>query len=324
MIYTSLSSSLLHPMVESPVVEDSTQNARILICIPAYNEAKRIGEIIIKARKYASEVLVYDDGSIDNTAEVASAAGATVIRNARNNGYGVAINTLFGAAREKNADFMITLDSDGQHDPDDIPRILKAMEKEAFDIVIGSRFLDDQNRNRIPAYRNFGIRTITRFTQSASYPHLTDAQSGFRGYSKKALAKINLFEQGMAVSTEILLRAREENLLIKEIPISINYDVENPSTYDPTSHGVGVLYSVIQYISLRHPLAFYGLPGIALLIGAIAFLNYGLMVYGSYRHSSIEYIVSAVGFGVVGVVLLATGVILYTITALLKGKIRQN
>jgi hypothetical protein len=80
---------------------------------------------------------------------------------------------------------------------------------------------------------------------------------------------------------------------------------------------------VIQFISLRHPLAFYGIPGIVFLIIAVAMLNYGMMIYGSHRHSSVEYIVSAVGFGVVGVVLLATGAILYTIIALLKGRIRD-
>ena len=238
----------------------------------------------------------------------------------------LAIRRLFKAAAEKDADVMVTLDSDGQHNPDEIPQIVEPVLNERFDIVIGSRFLRDnkkQQQNKIPAYRNLGIRTITRLTQTASYSQVTDAQSGFRAYSKNALSKISLFEDGMAASTEILLRASEKNLIIKEVPISINYDIEKPSTHNPISHGVGGLYSVIQFISLRHPLAFYGIPGIAFLIIAVAMLNYGMMVYGSHRHSSVEYIVSAVGFGVVGVVLLATGAILYTIIALLKGKIKD-
>jgi glycosyltransferase involved in cell wall biosynthesis len=306
--------------------EDSTQTRQILVCIPAYNEATSIADIVKRAANYASEVVVYDDGSTDNTAQVAKAAGASVIRNRRNKGYGAAIRRLFEAAVEKDANVMVTIDSDGQHDPDEIPRILEPILDEGADIVIGSRFLKDKNsssQQKIPSYRNLGIKTITRFTQAASYNGITDAQSGFRGYSKNALSKINLFEDGMAVSTEILLGAREKNLVVKEVPVSINYDVEKPSTHNPVSHGVGVLYSLVQFISLRHPLAFYGLPGIAFLIIAGLLLNYGMMVYGSHRHSSVEYVVSSVGFGVVGVVLLATGAILYTITALLKGRIKD-
>ena len=307
-------------------MSDLKENTRILVCIPAYNEAMNIAAIVKMSAIYASEVIVYDDGSKDNSAEVAKAAGAYVVRSRKNRGYGAAIKRLFETAAEKNADVMVTIDADGQHDPAEIPRILEPVLKEGCDVVIGSRFLDRKSNDgqpKIPYYRNLGIKTITRFTQAASYEGITDAQSGFRAYSKNALSKISLFEDGMAVSTEILIRAREENLSIKEVPISINYDVDDPSTHNPISHGVGVLYSIIQFISLRHPLAFYGLPAIAFLITAVALLNYGMMVYGSYRHSSVEYIVASVGFGVVGIVLLATGAILYTMTALLRGKIKD-
>jgi glycosyltransferase involved in cell wall biosynthesis len=299
-----------------------------LICIPAYNEAISIADIVKRAAKYSSEIIVYDDGSSDNTAEVAKAAGAVVIRSRKNKGYGVAIQRLFEVGVEKGVDVLVTLDSDGQHNPEDISKIVEPVINEGFDIVIGSRYLTDKNiekqQKKIPAYRNLGIKTITRVTQSASYSQVTDAQSGFRAYSKNALSKINLFEDGMAVSTEILLTAKEKNLFVKEVPIWINYDVRNPSTHNPVSHGVGILYNLVQFISLRHPLAFYGIPGIAFLIIAVTLLNYGLLVYGNSRHSSVEYLVSAVGFGVVGVVLLATGAILYTIIALLKGRIKDH
>ena len=132
-------------------------------------------------------------------------------------------------------------------------------------MVIGSRFLSKEDKEKVPRYRSFGIKTITKLTQSASYSGLTDSQSGFRAYNKKAISEINLFEDGMAVSTEILLRAREKNLLATEVPITINYENRDTSTHNPITHGIGVLYSVLQFISLRHPLAFYGLPGIVLL-----------------------------------------------------------
>ena len=101
---------------------NSIGDVNILVCIPAFNEAKTIADIIMKSKKYANAVIVYDDGSTDDTYEVANSAGVTVIRNPENKGYGVAIRSLFQAAKEQNADIMVTLDSDGQHNPDQIPQ----------------------------------------------------------------------------------------------------------------------------------------------------------------------------------------------------------
>jgi glycosyltransferase involved in cell wall biosynthesis len=217
---------------------------------------------------------------------------------------------------------MITLDSDGQHNPDQIPVLIEPLLKQGVDLVIGSRFLNRNDKERVPRYRSFGIKTITKLTQSASYGRITDAQSGFRAYNKNALSKINLFEDGMAVSIEILLRAKEKNLLTTEVPISINYDVKDTSTHNPISHGVGVLYSVLQFISLRHPLAFYGLPGIALLGVAAFFLRNALHLFSTTGYVSTNMILISVGIAVVGVVLLATAAIVYTLVALLKDRIK--
>ena len=297
---------------------------KILVCVPAFNEAKNISEIVKKSKKYADGVIVYDDGSTDNTFEQATSAGATVIKSPKNTGYGTAIRALFQAAREQDADIMVTLDSDGQHDPEHIPRLLEPVLEQNFDIVIGSRFLNKEDRGKVPRYRTFGIKTITKLTQSASYSGLTDSQSGFRAYNKNALSKINLFEDGMSVSTEILLRAREKNLLATEVPITISYQNYDTSTHNPISHGIGVLYSVMQFISLRHPLAFYGLPGIVLLGVAAFILKNALNLFSTTGYVSTNLIMISIGIAVVGVVLLATAAIVYTLIALLKGKIRDG
>lgn len=103
---------------------------------------------------------------------------------------------------------MVTLDSDGQHNPDEIPEVISPILSEGFDIVIGSRFLGYvDGQHKIPAYRSIGIKTVTKFTQATSYNHLTDAQSGFRAYNKNVLSKLQLFEEGM--STEIVLKANQ-------------------------------------------------------------------------------------------------------------------
>jgi glycosyltransferase involved in cell wall biosynthesis len=299
---------------------NNQQSVRILVCIPAYNESKTIGEVVRKASDYADEVIVYDDGSTDNTYDVAKAAGADdVVRSPINNGYGVAIRTLFQAAREKNADIMVTMDSDGQHNPDQIPDIVKPIIEESFDIVVGSRFLGHRDTQKVPRYRTLGIKAITKLTQSASYDNITDSQNGFRAYSKNAVLKMNLFENGMPVSSEILLNAKQKNLTIKEVPITVRYDLEGTSSQNPLLHGAGLVFTLLQFISLRHPLASYGLPAIVLLIVAAVFTNIALDLYSKNGYVSANLIMVAVGSGVVGAVLLVTSTILYTLTALLKG-----
>lgn len=306
---------------EIPIM-DKNNSKKIIVCIPAFNEAHIIEKVVRGCLDFAAKVIVYDDGSTDKTSELAMNAGATVIRGMSNRGYGVAIRTLFQIAKQENAEIMITLDGDGQHDPGQIHELIEPL-MEGVDIVIGSRFLTHQDSERVPKYRSFGIKTITRLTQVASYKNITDAQSGLRAYGRRAIYEINLYEQGMGVSTEILLRAKEKGLLIKEVPVSIKYDLKNSSTHNPVSHGVGVLYSVMQFISLRHPLAFYSLPGIALLIIAAFYMNNAMELYSATKYISTNLILVSVGTAVVGVVLFATGVILYTLTALLRGRIKE-
>ena len=281
-------------------------NNCVIVCIPAFNKANTIGDIIIKAKRFAYEVIVCDDGSVDNTSEVAEAAGAIVTRHNFNKGYGAAIRTLFHAAIEKGADFVVTLDADGQHEPEQIPEILRPLVEDQADIVIGSRFLDKNIKNNIPRYRAFGIRTITRFIHNETWK-LTDAQSGFRGYTKNVLAKLNLFDAGMSISTEILFRAMENSFVIKEIPVKINYGIESSSTHNFLSHGLRVLVSVIQFISLHNPLAFYGLPGIALLIISAIFVNSVFITFNEKQFISTNMILISLGSAIIGIVLLATG-----------------
>ena len=137
---------------------------------------------------------------------------------------------------------------------------------------------------------------------------------------------INLFEEGMAVSTEILLRAKEKNLLIKEVPVSIEYYQKDKSvsTYHTFAHGVGVLYGAIRFVSFRHPMVFYGLPGLLLLIISVLFISFAFDLWTRTRFVSTNMILISVGAAVVGVVLSATSVILSALISLLKGKRRED
>jgi glycosyltransferase involved in cell wall biosynthesis len=299
-------------------------NPKIVVCIPAYNEANNISDIVHRARNYSNEVIVCNDGSTDNTAKLAQEEGAIVVNHDKNDGYGKCIRTLFRTALERNADIIITMDSDGQHNPDQIPGIIEPILKGGCDIVIGSRFINENDKKKVPLYRSIGIRTITKFTNQASYKNITDAQSGFRGYARHTIEQINLVEDGMRISTEILLRAVQKKFTVKEVHITNNYDVENSSTHNFLSHGVGVLFSVIQFISLRHPLVFYGLPGIALLLVSGYFAYNSLELFSSTRFISINMIMLSITTSIIGIILLTTGGILFTIAVMLTKESKSS
>jgi hypothetical protein len=195
---------------------------------------------------------------------------------------------------------------------------------EGFDIVIGSRFLNTHDREKVPSYRSFGIKTLTLLTKAASYKNITDAQSGFRAYSKAALNQIQLYGGGMAVSAEILLRASKQNLSIKEVPATITYDTQGTSTMNPFSHGTSVLTSIILFVSLRHPLLFYAAPGLIMLVVSAVFLAQALAIFSETRYVSTNLILVALGAAFIGVILLITCTVLITVTALLREKMRDT
>ena len=128
-----------------------------LVCIPAYNEEATIGDIVKCSLKHADKVLVCDDGSTDDTAKHAKENGAMVISHKKNEGYGASIITLFDRARQEDADIMVTIDGDGQHDPDQIPLLVTTLQQNHVDVVIGYRLLDGTSET--PGYRKQGIKT---------------------------------------------------------------------------------------------------------------------------------------------------------------------
>ncbi|MGI0057012.1 MAG: glycosyltransferase family 2 protein, partial [Nitrosarchaeum sp.] len=166
-----------------------TKTTLNIACIPAYNEESSIQDVVKKSIPHVDKVVVCDDGSTDNTAKLAKEAGATVITHDKNQGYGAAISTLFDYARKQNAQIMITIDGDGQHDPGQIPLLINAMTTHNVDVVIGSRFLDDNTK--ASGYRKTGIKIITSASNYGTNFKVTDSQSGFRAYSKDAIDAVH-------------------------------------------------------------------------------------------------------------------------------------
>ena len=223
----------------SPAIRPDPQ-LKIIAAIPAYNEAKHIEEIVSKTLRYVSQVIVVDDGSEDGTGERAKRAGATVLRHDRNLGKGVAINTAFKIARESNPLVMVLLDGDGQHEPGEIPLLLGPVLNNQADMVVGSRFLAN---NHIPKYRMLGQTVLNITTNLGSGVKLTDTQSGFRSFSRKAIEKMVLKEAGFAVESEMQFKAHRCGLKVIEVPINTNYDEKVKRS--PVAHGFGVLFRVL-------------------------------------------------------------------------------
>ena len=261
-------------------------------------------------------VIVCDDGSTDDTAKVAREAGATVITQT-NQGYGAAISSLFDYARKENARIMVTLDGDGQHNPDQIPLLVDAISTHNVDVAIGSRFLDDSTK--ASGYRKTGIKIITSASNYGTNFKVSDSQSGFRAYSKDAIDAIHPTEQGMAVSTEILLKISNKGLSIAEVPITVSYEGDT-SEKNSVSHGVGVLMNTIKYVSIKHPLQFYGIPGLGLIVAGIVlggifldkYLNDGIIFYGSLLGSVILFLL--------GAILSVTAIILFSMANLIRDR----
>ncbi|NWJ21281.1 glycosyltransferase family 2 protein [Marine Group I thaumarchaeote] len=291
---------------------------KITIGIPAYNEEKNIALIITKLKKITDSIIVCDDGSSDLTGEIARELGAIVISHPKNMGYGAAIRSLFLKATELDLDGLITMDADGQHRIEDVNSVFGPINDEVADIVIGSRFLDKKSEE-MPNYRKVGIKIITKVTNLSIKEKLTDSQSGFRAYSKKALQKVIPSDVGMGVSTEILIKASNLELKVAEVPIKVHYDVDT-STHNPVSHGTSVILSTIKFTSIHNPLKFYGIPGIIFLIIGLGFIAWTIQIYATSQQIITNVSLIGIGCIVLGAVLLMTAVILFSIVTVVSEK----
>ncbi|MBU0766730.1 glycosyltransferase family 2 protein [Patescibacteria group bacterium] len=221
---------------------------RTVAVIPAYNEEKRVPQVVRDALKFVDSVIVVDDGSTDRTAEVSEQAGAKVIRHVENCGAGAATMTGIEAARRTCADVLVTLDADEQHSSEDIPALLAPIEKGEADIVFANRF---GQRNRIPLIRRLfnGIGNIITFGATGKW--VSDSQCGFKVFGPRALKQVDLKMSGFEFCTEIVREAAQHKWRIAQVPTKVLYSEYTLAKGQSFANGVKTALKILLRSFLR-------------------------------------------------------------------------
>lgn len=292
----------------------------VIVGIPAFNEEKSIARVVLEAQRFADMVVVCDDGSSDFTARIAERLGADVVRHDDNSGYGAALKSLFKYALRLGADVLVTLDGDGQHDPEEIPQIIKPVVENTADVVIGSRFISANGTLEMPLYRRFGAQLITKLVNGSAKNGVSDAQSGFRAYNRHAMERLSVFEAGMGASVEILLEASKNDLKIGEVPCSCKYGNGESATSkkNPVRHGMGVVMSIIRLVVEDKPLQILGIPGLFCLFAGIGFGVWMLQLYAMNQRIVTNIALASLSFVVIGFFMLSSAITLYAISRIAK------
>ena len=218
---------------------------KTFIVIPAYNEEKRIGNVLkeLKQNKYKN-IVVVDDGSDDNTFKEASKYKVIVLRHVVNRGQGAALKTAIDYALKKGAELIVTFDADGQHSVGDIKNIVKPVESKRYDVAVGSRFLK-KNKNT-PFIRRIFLKGGALIIFLMYGIKLSDSHNGFRAMSRKAAKLIEIKSDGMEHASEILEQIKKKDLKYKEVSVIIKYTEYSKKKGQSTFNSFKILFKMIM------------------------------------------------------------------------------
>jgi hypothetical protein len=282
---------------------------RTLAIVPAYNEGRCIGSVVLRAKAYVDEVLVVDDGSNDDTAQVARAAGARVIRHEQNCGKGSALSTGLACARELGVKAVVLIDGDGQHRAEEIPKMLTPVLRGEADVVVGSRYL--HRHSRVPRYRVLGHKALNWLTNYTSGVHLSDTQNGFRALSRRAVQAFHLSSQGFSVESEMQFLIREHRLRCVEASVTTLYP-DKPKR-SVVAQGVQVLCGLLRQAIYHQPLQRLLLPGLGILMSGLALETHILMSTAVWLQPAWALLFLSTLIMILGTQLFLTGMIVYAI-----------
>ncbi len=298
---------------QASIPEGEPGHGPVMALIPAHNEQRFIGSIVLAARRYVDMVVVVDDGSTDGTGCTAEDAGATVLRHAVNQGKAAAVNTGLKHLRRLKPSAVVLLDGDGQHSACDIPAVLQPILDGTADVVVGSRFLGV--RSAIPRHRRAGQHGLTALTNLASGVRVSDSQSGFRALSAAAVEVLSFAQAGFALESEMQFLFREHRLRVVEAPIKVTY--AEKAKRSPVRHGIQVTNSILRLAGQGRPLLFFCLAGAIAILAALWLAYDVVMIYRASQTIAMARAVLAAAFGGVGALLLILGVVLHSVRGML-------
>ncbi len=220
---------------------------KLAVVIACHNEQEHIAAIVRSAKKCAETVIVVDDHSSDDTRGEAEGAGALVIANTEaRKGVGIATRLGIRNALERQAEVIVTLDGDGQHDPEEIAKVAELVLKGEADMVIGKRSIQVGS---MPFYRRIGNGIINEVNNLGSFHRVGDSMSGFRAYSGQLLRRLEISEDGFEYIPEILIKAKRSGARIREVPIACIYheSLQMNSSMRPLEHGIRMVLAVAKW-----------------------------------------------------------------------------
>jgi glycosyltransferase involved in cell wall biosynthesis len=217
---------------------------RVCAIIAAYDEAATIADVVGGIRRHVDHVVVVDDGSGDGTAALAGAAGAEVIRHARNLGKGAAIRTGLATVLPRSVTHVLLLDADLQHAPADAPALIEAARRGDGDLIVGERPFD---RRTMPPSRYY-TNTISSWVISTCFigQRVADAQSGYRLIAADALRRVRLSGRGYEIETEMLIKLTRRGARIARVPIGLHYRGA-PSKLRPLTDTTRTCFLAVRY-----------------------------------------------------------------------------
>ncbi len=214
----------------------------VWIIVPAYNEAVVIGDVVAELRTVFDHVVCVDDGSADDTGELARQAGASLVRHPINLGQGAAIQTGVEYARKQpGARVFATFDADGQHRVKDVVKMIDRLNRGDVDIVIGTRF-GQQVANRPPLLKRIVLQTAARLSRRGRRLGLTDTNNGLRVFNKTVADGMNITMSGMSHATEIVMMIAENHWRVAEVPVEVLYTEYSKSKGQPLLNGVNIIF----------------------------------------------------------------------------------
>lgn len=248
---------------------DEVPRARTVVLIPAYNESRTIANVVAEAKKYAEFVIVCDDGSNDGTRQRAEGAGAFVVSHRANLGYGAAVKSLLHMALKAGAEYAVLIDADGQHDPSEIPRLLRPLLEGEADVAVGDRF---KGFDTTPFYRRLGIKAIGLVLRMLGVK-VSDSENGFRAFNRRALEVLTpkLMDTWMGISSEMIYKAKKLGLRVIEVPVTVRYFHGKRGCGNPIVHGLSVLLNILFIWACERPLRRLIVPGLASSALALCF-----------------------------------------------------